>query len=99
MPCSKEMLRKPSDGFLGSSSDHAGFLFVRPTFQCLQGLPLPPAPYLVALLLNRMEEPWARVFPLRLALRLGAEYRCKCVPTAAAACVRACVRAGLSTQR
>uniref|UniRef100_A0A4W4EC22 Smad anchor for receptor activation-like C-terminal domain-containing protein n=1 Tax=Electrophorus electricus TaxID=8005 RepID=A0A4W4EC22_ELEEL len=61
-------------GFLGGS-EHAGFLYVRPTFQSLDGLPLPPQPFLFGLLVLRAELPWARAFPLRLLLRLGAEYR------------------------
>ncbi|XP_057697828.1 zinc finger FYVE domain-containing protein 9 [Corythoichthys intestinalis] len=60
--------------FLGSD-EHAGFLFVRPTRQSLQGLPLPSQPYLFGLLLHRAEVVWAKMFPLRLMLRLGAEYR------------------------
>ncbi|XP_043275653.1 zinc finger FYVE domain-containing protein 9 isoform X2 [Venturia canescens] len=60
--------------FLGSR-EHAGFLFIRQSFQCLQKIILPPAPFLVGLLVHRWETPWAKVFPLRLMLRLGAEYR------------------------
>lgn len=63
-------------GFL-DSEEHAGFLYVRPTLQSLDGLPLPPQPFLFGLLILRAESPWARAFPLRLMLRLGAEYRCK----------------------
>lgn len=65
--------------FLGSE-DHAGFLYVRSTLQSLQGLPLPNQPYLFGLLVHRAEVAWARTFPLRLMLRLGAEYRCKQSP-------------------
>uniref|UniRef100_A0A8B9HPE3 Zinc finger, FYVE domain containing 9b n=1 Tax=Astyanax mexicanus TaxID=7994 RepID=A0A8B9HPE3_ASTMX len=61
-------------GFLGSK-EHAGFLYMRPTFQSLDGLPLPPQPFLFGLLILRAEIPWAKAFPLRLMLRLGAEYR------------------------
>ncbi|CAL7940041.1 unnamed protein product [Xylocopa violacea] len=57
------------------SREHAGFLFIRRTLQCLQKIILPPAPYLIGLLVHRWETPWAKVFPLRLVLRLGAEYR------------------------
>lgn len=64
------------DRFLGSE-EHAGFLYVRSTLQSLQGLPLPNQPYLFGLLVHRAEVAWARAFPLRLMLRLGAEYRCK----------------------
>lgn len=60
--------------FLGSK-EHGGFLYVRPTFQCLHRLILPPAPYLVGVLIHKWETPWARVFPIRLMLRLGAEFR------------------------
>ncbi|XP_071744191.1 uncharacterized protein Sara [Lepeophtheirus salmonis] len=56
-------------------SDYGGFLFIRRTFQCLQGLDLPDPPFLFALLITKTEVPWARVFPLRLMLRLGAESR------------------------
>lgn len=62
--------------FLGSE-EHAGFLYVRSTLQSLQGLPLPNQPYLFGLLVHSAEVAWARAFPLRLMLRLGAEYRCK----------------------
>ena len=64
--------------FLGSR-EHGGFLFLRPTFQCLNTLSLPEAPYLFGLLLQKWELPWAKVFPIRLLLRLGAEYRCKSI--------------------
>ncbi|XP_074525339.1 zinc finger FYVE domain-containing protein 9 isoform X2 [Halichoeres trimaculatus] len=60
--------------FLGSQ-EHAGFLYVRSTLQSLQGLPLPNQPYLFGLLVHRAEVAWAKAFPLRLMLRLGAEYR------------------------
>uniref|UniRef100_A0A7N8YI57 Zinc finger, FYVE domain containing 9b n=1 Tax=Mastacembelus armatus TaxID=205130 RepID=A0A7N8YI57_9TELE len=60
--------------FLGSE-DHAGFLYVRSTLQSLQGLPLPNQPYLFGLLVHRAELAWAKAFPLRLMLRLGAEFR------------------------
>ncbi|PSN56198.1 hypothetical protein C0J52_01424 [Blattella germanica] len=58
-----------------NSSDHGGFIYIRPSFQCLQKLIIPPSPYLVAILVHRWETPWATVFPIRLMLRLGAEYR------------------------
>ncbi|XP_050401600.2 zinc finger FYVE domain-containing protein 9 isoform X2 [Patella vulgata] len=60
--------------FLGSR-EHGGFLYISPTFQCLQKLILPEPPYLFGILLQKWETPWAKVFPLRLLLRLGAEYR------------------------
>lgn len=65
--------------FLGSE-EHAGFLYIRSTLQSLQGLPLPNQPYLFGLLVHRAEVTWAKAFPLRLMLRLGAEYRCKSGP-------------------
>ncbi|XP_051528391.1 zinc finger FYVE domain-containing protein 9-like isoform X2 [Myxocyprinus asiaticus] len=63
-----------SRGFLGHN-EHSGFLYVHPTFQSLEGLPLPAPPFLFGLLMLRAETPWAKAFPLRLMLRLGAEYR------------------------
>lgn len=63
-----------SNDLLGSK-DHGGFIYIRPTFQCTTNLLLPAQPYLIAILVHRWETPWARLFPLRLILRLGAEYR------------------------
>uniref|UniRef100_A0A0P4WC83 FYVE-type domain-containing protein n=1 Tax=Scylla olivacea TaxID=85551 RepID=A0A0P4WC83_SCYOL len=63
-----------SEGLLGSR-EHGGFLYVRPTFQCLRNLVLPPSPYIFAVLIQKWETPWAKVFPLRLMLRMGAEFR------------------------
>lgn len=45
--------------------------------QCQQKLILPTPPYIFGVLLQKWEIPWAKVFPLRLMLRLGAEFRCK----------------------
>nr|XP_022906434.1 zinc finger FYVE domain-containing protein 9 [Onthophagus taurus] len=55
--------------------NHAGFLYIRPTFQCVQNIIKPKEPFLIGLLIHRWETPWAKIFPLRLMLRLGAEYR------------------------
>uniref|UniRef100_A0A8C5R9X4 Zinc finger FYVE domain-containing protein n=1 Tax=Leptobrachium leishanense TaxID=445787 RepID=A0A8C5R9X4_9ANUR len=63
-----------SQSFLGSK-DHGGFLYVTPTYQSLQDLVLPAQPYLFGILIQKWETPWAKVFPIRLMLRLGAEYR------------------------
>ncbi|KAL4236306.1 Zinc finger FYVE domain-containing protein 9 [Mactra antiquata] len=57
------------------SRDHGGMLYIRATFQCVQKLVLPNPPFLFGILLQKWETPWAKVFPLRLLLRLGAEYR------------------------
>ncbi|CAG9807295.1 unnamed protein product [Chironomus riparius] len=61
-----------SNNFLGA---FGGFLYIRPTFQCLQSLTIPESPYLIGLLVHKWEVPWMRLFPLRLILRLGALYR------------------------
>ncbi|XP_053549452.1 zinc finger FYVE domain-containing protein 9 [Bombina bombina] len=63
-----------SQTFLGSK-EHGGFLYVTPTYQSLQDLVLPAQPYLFGILIQKWETPWAKVFPIRLMLRLGAEYR------------------------
>jgi len=60
--------------FLGST-DFGGFLFFRHTFQYLDGLDCPNAPFLFGVLITRWEMSWARIFPLRLLLRLGADSR------------------------
>ena len=64
------------DGLFGNK-DNSGFLFARPTLQCFNNLMVPlTAPFLLAILIHKWEIPWAKVFPLRLLLRLGAEYKC-----------------------
>ncbi len=63
------------DQLLLGGGDFGGFLYFRPTFQSLDGLDLPPQPFLFAVLIIKWEIPWARLFPLRLKLRLGAENR------------------------
>ncbi|XP_040197527.1 zinc finger FYVE domain-containing protein 16 isoform X2 [Rana temporaria] len=62
-----------TESFLGSK-DHGGVLFFTPTFQELSGLPVPNSPFLCGVLIQKMEVPWAKVFSIRLMLRLGAEY-------------------------
>uniref|UniRef100_G1N4C5 Zinc finger FYVE domain-containing protein n=1 Tax=Meleagris gallopavo TaxID=9103 RepID=G1N4C5_MELGA len=62
-----------SENFL-SNEDHGGFLFVSPTYQKLDDLMLPDNPFLCGILIHKLEIPWAKVFPIRLMLRLGAEY-------------------------
>ncbi|XP_074056134.1 zinc finger FYVE domain-containing protein 16 isoform X2 [Macrotis lagotis] len=62
-----------AENFL-NSKDHGGFLFITPTLQKLDDLPLPSSPFLCGILIQKLEIPWAKVFPIRLMLRLGAEY-------------------------
>lgn len=63
-----------TESFL-NDKDHGGFLFIAPTFQKLDDLPLPSRPFLCGILIQKLEIPWAKVFPMRLMLRLGAEYK------------------------
>lgn len=67
-----------TQSFLGSK-EHGGFLYISPSFQSLQDLLLPNPPYLFGILIQKWETPWAKVFPIRLMLRLGAEYRCESI--------------------
>ncbi|KAM6328236.1 zinc finger FYVE domain-containing protein 16 isoform 6-T9 [Alca torda] len=62
-----------TETFLGNK-EHGGFLFVSPIFQKLDDQILPDSPFLYGILIHKMEIPWAKVFPIRLMLRLGAEY-------------------------
>ncbi|XP_030113567.4 zinc finger FYVE domain-containing protein 16 isoform X1 [Taeniopygia guttata] len=62
-----------TENFL-SNKEHGGFLFVSPTFQKLDDQILPDNPFLFGILIHKLEIPWAKVFPIRLMLRLGAEY-------------------------
>lgn len=62
------------DGLFGSR-DTAGLLFVLPLQQhCMKNLVLPKRMFLVALVLQRWEVPWSKVFPMRLLLRLGHKF-------------------------
>nr|CAI5863923.1 unnamed protein product [Callosobruchus analis] len=63
-----------SPNFL-DSKNHAGFVYIRPSFQCMENVIKPKDPYVIGILIHRWETPWAKLFPLRLVLRLGAEYR------------------------
>lgn len=63
-----------TSSFLGSK-EHGGMLFFSPSCQPLDGLALPPPPFLLGLLVLKLEVPWAKVFPLRLLLRLGAQHQ------------------------
>lgn len=59
------------DGLFGER-DTAGLLLVRHmTCHITQDYILPDKPYLFALILQRWEVPWSKVFPVRLLLRLG----------------------------
>jgi MAD (mothers against decapentaplegic) interacting protein len=62
--------------FLLDNKDNAGFLYFAPSnYNCLKSLNkiLPNEPYLIGLLVQKWEIPWAKLFPLRLLLLLGAE--------------------------
>lgn len=65
-----------TDSFLGTK-DHGGVLFFSPSFQPMEGLAVPSEPFLCGVLLQKLEVPWAKVFPLRLLLRLGLEHNGK----------------------
>ena len=54
------------------------FLFL---LQCLENLILPPGPHIFGILIQREEVSWVQLFPIRLILRLGAEYKCKWLHT------------------
>ncbi|NWH69861.1 ZFY16 protein, partial [Piaya cayana] len=62
-----------TENFLGNK-EHGGFLFVSPTSQKLDEQIQPNHPFLYGILIHKLEIPWAKVFPIRLMLRLGAEY-------------------------
>lgn len=63
------------DGLFDSRGT-AGLLFVRPMpDHCLQNMIIPDKNFLVALVLQRWEVPWSKVFPVRLLLRLGHKFK------------------------
>jgi len=54
---------------------NVGMLFFKLTLQCPKKLLLPTSPYLFGLYIESSEVPWAKNFPLRLLLRIGAEFK------------------------
>ena len=77
VPMGYSTFANPGEPFLGSDNSYGGFFYVKSNFQSLENLVVPPAgtPFLFGLLITKWELPWARLFPLRLMLRLGAEFR------------------------
>ena len=74
------------DGSLGpylllDNKDNAGFLYYQPTeFHlkcCLKSIVdyLPEEKYLIGYLLQKWEIPWAKLFPLRLFLSIGENFK------------------------
>ena len=68
---------------LFENKENAGFFYLRPTIfrndsilNSLKGH-LPEDPYLISYLIHRWEIPWAKLFPLRLYLRLCEQFDCK----------------------
>ena len=68
---------------LFENKENAGFFYFRPTTfhkdSILDALKshLPDEPYLISYLIHRWEIPWAKLFPLRLYLRLCEQFDCK----------------------
>ena len=64
------------------NKENVGFFFFRPTcFHETQILDkfkgfLPSDPYLIGYVVHKWEIPWAKLFPLRLFLRLGEQFDC-----------------------
>ena len=57
------------------NKDNGGFLYFQPSkYNCLKNLQsiLPSHPFLIGILVQKLEVPWAKLFPLRLLLLLGA---------------------------
>lgn len=54
---------------------NTGMLFFKHSLQCIKKLLIPTSPYLFGMYIERSELPWAKNFPLRLMLRVGAEYK------------------------
>ncbi len=71
-----------SNQLLGNK-ENIGFLYFRPTQfhqdQVLRKLAdfLPHDTYMIGYMVHKWEIPWAKLFPLRLFLRLGEQFDCK----------------------
>jgi MAD (mothers against decapentaplegic) interacting protein len=64
---------------LFDSKDNIGFLYYAPLmkFNCFENIEymLPQTSFLIGILLQKWEVPWAKLFPLRLLLAFGANYK------------------------
>ncbi|UXI18193.1 Krueppel-like factor 2 [Sarcoptes scabiei] len=60
---------------LFNNKENSGFIFTRANLQCFQNILIPSPLFLIAILIHKWEIPWAKVFPLRLILRLGYEFK------------------------
>lgn len=63
--------------------DNVGFFYYQPTIYHYHALAkyrhfLPADPFLLGYLVQKWEIPWAKLFPLRLFLRFGEQFDCKC---------------------
>ena len=71
-----------AERMLLENKENMGFFYFRPSrfhYQTLLdhiSIYLPDEPFLVGILLHRWEVPWAKLFPLRLYLRLGELFDC-----------------------
>ncbi|XP_065657083.1 zinc finger FYVE domain-containing protein 9 isoform X3 [Hydra vulgaris] len=63
------------DNNIAFSQKSAGMLFFKSSLQCQKNLLIPTTPYLFGLYITSTEIPWAKNFPLRLLLRIGAEFK------------------------
>lgn len=80
--CSSSKQNSTQTNLLFENKDNSGFVYFRPTCYhdaILKKLSahLPDKPYLIGYLIQKWELPWAKLFPLRLLLRLGEQFECE----------------------
>uniref|UniRef100_A0A7M5XFZ6 Smad anchor for receptor activation-like C-terminal domain-containing protein n=3 Tax=Clytia hemisphaerica TaxID=252671 RepID=A0A7M5XFZ6_9CNID len=63
------------DASLCCTPKNVAMLFFKHSLQCIKKLIIPTSPYLFGMYIEKSELPWAKNFPLRLLLRVGAEYK------------------------
>ncbi len=74
-----------ADDLLVENAENIGFFYFRPTIHhhkcCLKTIQefTPEGPFLIGYLIQKSELSWAKLFPLRLFLRLGEEFNCKII--------------------
>jgi len=65
----------PIDEYMQINRRTVGMILFKPNVQCTNNLLVPCHPYLFGLWIQQPEVPWAKNLPLRLLIRLGAEFK------------------------
>ncbi|XP_065069859.1 zinc finger FYVE domain-containing protein 16-like isoform X1 [Rhopilema esculentum] len=63
------------DEYMQNNHKYVGMILFKPNVQCVKNLMVPCHPYMFGIWVQESEVPWAKNLPLRLLIRLGAEFK------------------------